>query len=112
LQHKTYEVNQISESPYASHISPAAKSILSQPSADSPFQKGPYKGSPKKGAVCRRPRKTGTNLPAAAAPAVSALLLNVPQLGQLAVGGLHKLLQPVLEVGGLLGGLMDKAHGA
>ena len=68
-------------------------------------------GAYEKGAV-RRTAPSMIRLPASAAPAVSALLLDVPQLGQLAVGGLHKLLQPVLEVGGLLGGLMDKAHGA
>ena len=48
----------------------------------------------------------------AAAAAVAALFLDIPQLRQLAVRGLHELLQPVLKVGGLLRGLADKAHGA
>ena len=42
-------------------------------------------------------------LPAAAATAVSALLLQIAQLREFAVGSLHKLSQPVLKVRGLLG---------
>ena len=38
---ETYDVNKVSEPVCAPHISPAAKSILSQPSADSSFQKEP-----------------------------------------------------------------------
>ena len=39
----------------------------------------------------------------AAAPAVAALLLQIAQLGELAVRGLHELAQPVLKVSGFLG---------
>ena len=38
---ETYDVNKVSEPVCAPHISPAAKSILSQPTADSSFQKEP-----------------------------------------------------------------------